>query len=98
MKTDKEKIIEILKEEIGDRFDLSWATAVANRLCIKLSLTQQDEPITEESKDVENFESELTLQLSQLPYEKHADDGLYNDGQIDGFELGARWAMEKYNK
>jgi len=60
--------------------------------------TQHDNPTTEESKDFENFESELTLQLSQLPYEKHVDDGQYNDGKIVGFELGARWAMEQYKK
>lgn len=42
-----------------------------------------------------DFEKELQKELDKLPFTKHADDGLYNDGQLDGFELGARWAYEK---
>ena len=54
-----------------------------------------------------DFEEQLKIELDKLPYEKHVDDGQYNDGQLDGFELGARWAfalggvissLEKENK
>lgn len=38
-----------------------------------------------------NFEELLQKELDKLPY-KHGDDGMYNDGKLDGFELGARWA------
>jgi hypothetical protein len=39
-----------------------------------------------------NFEEELQKELDKLPYTKHLDDGQYNDGQVAGFEIGARWA------
>jgi hypothetical protein len=40
-----------------------------------------------------DFEEQLKIELDKLPYKKHVDDGQYNDGQLDGFELGARWAF-----
>lgn len=40
------------------------------------------------------FESALQVELDKLPYEKHVDDGQYNNGQVVGFEVGARWAKE----
>lgn len=42
-----------------------------------------------------DFEQELDEQLNKLPYTKHLDDGQYNDGVLDGFELGARWCYER---
>ena len=39
------------------------------------------------------FERKLEEELNKLPYTKHADDGGYNDGQLAGFEHGARWAF-----
>ena len=45
-----------------------------------------------------DFEDKLQEQLDKLPYEKHLDDGQYNDGQLNGFEAGARWAFALYNK
>lgn len=42
-----------------------------------------------------HFEDSLKKELDTLPYTKHLDDGGYNDGQIVGFELGARWCMSK---
>lgn len=37
----------------------------------------------------------LEKELAKLPYTKHLDDGQYNDGVLDGFELGAEWGYEK---
>lgn len=48
--------------------------------------------------DRQIFEELLLIELEKLPYEKHLDDGQYNDGQIAGFELGARWTFEMINK
>jgi GT2 family glycosyltransferase len=45
-----------------------------------------------------NFESQLKAKIDELPFTKHVDAGMYNDGQIDGFEAGARWAKEKFTK
>ena len=45
---------------------------------------------------MENFEELLQAELDKLPYEKHLDDGQYNDGQQAGFELGARWALRLF--
>jgi hypothetical protein len=47
--------------------------------------------LSEEKVVSADFESALTYELSKLPYTKHLDDGQYNDGQINGFEMGARW-------
>lgn len=45
-----------------------------------------------------DFEKSLLEKLDELPYTKHVDDGQFNDGQLCGFEIGARWAHEKlYN-
>jgi hypothetical protein len=38
------------------------------------------------------FEDAMEAEINKLPYTKHVDDGQYNDGQLAGFELGARWA------
>jgi hypothetical protein len=43
-----------------------------------------------------NFEELLQAELDKLPYVKHLDDGQYNDGQMAGFELGARWALSLF--
>jgi len=43
----------------------------------------------------ENFLIGLEEQLAKFPYEKHVDDGQYNDGVLDGFELGAEWGYQK---
>ena len=43
----------------------------------------------------ENFIIGLEKELAKLPYEKHLDDGQYNDGVLDGFELGAEWGYGK---
>ena len=42
---------------------------------------------------MKNFEELLQKELDKLPYTKHLDDGQYNDGQLTGFESGARWAL-----
>jgi hypothetical protein len=42
------------------------------------------------------FEKLLQKELDKLPYTKHLDDGQYNDGQIAGFEIGARWAFRLF--
>lgn len=46
------------------------------------------------SKIINDFESALQIELDKLPYEKHADAGMYNDGYLDGFEIGALWAKQ----
>lgn len=45
---------------------------------------------------MKNFEELLQKELDKLPYTKHLDDGQYNDGQLAGFELGARWALSLF--
>jgi len=45
---------------------------------------------------MENFKELLQKELDKLPYTKHLDDGQYNDGQVAGFELGARWALSLF--
>lgn len=37
----------------------------------------------------------ISDEIDKLPYEKHLDDGQYNDGQRVGFELGAYWGFLK---
>ncbi len=37
----------------------------------------------------------ISVELKKLPYEKHVDDGQFNDGQLAGFELGAEWGFQK---
>ena len=44
----------------------------------------------------ESFTTSMLEEQSKLPYEKHADDGQYNDGQIMGFQLGAEWAYRNF--
>lgn len=45
---------------------------------------------------MKNFEELLQIELDKLPYTKHLDDGQYNDGQMAGFEIGARWALSLF--
>ena len=40
-------------------------------------------------------DEEIEKECNKLPFEKHVDCGMYNDGQIDGFELGAIWMKEQ---
>ena len=40
-------------------------------------------------------DNEILEECNKLPFEKHVDCGMYNDGQIDGFELGAKWMKEQ---
>jgi hypothetical protein len=40
-------------------------------------------------------DEEVLEECNKLPFEKHVDCGLYNDGQIDGFELGVKWMKEQ---
>jgi hypothetical protein len=43
-------------------------------------------------------DDEVLEECNKLPFEKHVDCGMYNDGQIDGFELGAKWMKEQILK
>lgn len=43
-----------------------------------------------------HFERKLQIEIDKLPYEKHVDDGQYNDGVCDGFEMGARWVWNNF--
>ena len=40
-------------------------------------------------------DEEIDEECRKLPYEKHLDDGQYNDGQMAGFELGAYWMRQQ---
>lgn len=40
-------------------------------------------------------DDEIDKEMDKLPFSKHVDDGLYNDGQLMGFELGAKWMKEQ---
>lgn len=40
-------------------------------------------------------DEEIGKEMDKLPFTKHVDDGLYNDGQLIGFELGANWMKEQ---
>ena len=40
-------------------------------------------------------DEEIEKECNKLPFEKHVDCGMYNDGQIDGFELGAKWMKKQ---
>lgn len=40
-------------------------------------------------------DEEIDVECRKLPYEKHIDDGQYNDGQMAGFELGAYWMRQQ---
>ena len=40
-------------------------------------------------------DEKIEKECNKLPFEKHVDCGMYNDGQIDGFELGAKWMKEQ---
>jgi hypothetical protein len=44
-----------------------------------------------DSENESRFADLLSEQIDKLPYQKHADDGGYNDGQITGFEQGTEW-------
>jgi hypothetical protein len=40
-------------------------------------------------------DEEIDKYLKSFPYTKHLDDGQYNDGVIDGAELGIEWLKNK---
>ena len=40
-------------------------------------------------------DEEIGKEMDKLPFSKHVDDGLFNDGQLMGFELGAEWMKEQ---
>ena len=54
------------------------------------------EELLEHEKPIElPSDEEILEECNKLPFEKHVDCGMYNDGQIDGFELGAKWMKEQ---
>ena len=68
---------------------LSGVERPADYLPIEESILNELTPI--ELPTDEDIEEEC----NKLPFEKHVDAGMYNDGQIDGFELGAKWMKEQ---
>jgi hypothetical protein len=50
-----------------------------------------------EPSKIDNFEDLLESEINKLPYIKHVDDGQFNDGQVSGFEQGARWCKELFS-
>lgn len=48
--------------------------------------------------NIRDFEIKLQEELNKLPYEKHLDDGCFNNGVQYGFEMGARWALNNINR
>lgn len=57
-------------------------------------------PLLPPLEDEDVWSMGLEARLKELPYTKHLDDGMFNDGQVSGFESGAEWgynkAREKY--
>ena len=57
-------------------------------------------PLLPPIEDDDVWSMGLEARLKELPYTKHLDDGMFNDGQVSGFESGAEWgynkAREKY--
>ena len=57
-------------------------------------------PLLPPIEDDDVWSMGLEARLKELPYTKHLDDGMFNDGQVSGFESGAEWgynkAKEKY--
>jgi flagellar biosynthesis/type III secretory pathway protein FliH len=43
------------------------------------------------SDKLKDFEDLLQSKLDELPYNKGVDDGGFNDGKQEGYEMGARW-------
>ena len=68
------------------------------RIAIDIALNginQYYTPIINRIKPIELPNDEDILEeCNKLPFEKHVDCGMYNDGQVDGFELGAKWMRE----
>jgi hypothetical protein len=62
-------------------------------------LVWEDEEIFASLPSIElPSDDEILEECNKLPFEKHVDCGMYNDGQIDGFELGAKWMKEQILK
>lgn len=36
-------------------------------------------------------DEEINAKINSFPYTKHLDDGQYNEGIIEGFEMGVEW-------
>ena len=54
------------------------------------------EELLEHEKPIElPSDEDILEECNKLPFEKHVDCGMYNDGQVDGFELGAKWMKEQ---
>ena len=69
------------------------------RIAIDIALNginQYYTPIIDRIKPIElPSDEDILEECNKLPFEKHVDCGMYNDGQIDGFELGAKWMKEQ---
>jgi hypothetical protein len=68
---------------------------------LTLTISEMDDIIQEAQKVVEKFplkdecfDRQLQAEIDKLPYVKHLDDGMYNNGRLDGFIEGARWRHE----
>ena len=44
---------------------------------------------------MKDFEKRLKDRIEELPFTNGLDDGQYNEGVIDGFELGAIWVISQ---
>lgn len=85
----------LIKGRISGKFMLKmegvgYITTYKSTLPYKLSLKNCQ--AIERGYDLDKLISD---EVDKLPYEKHVDDGQYNDGQIAGFELGAYWGFQK---
>jgi len=40
-------------------------------------------------------DKEIDREVRKLPYVRHLDDGQFNDGQMSGFEQGAKWMRDR---
>lgn len=78
----------------------SFDKKIIAHLPLKDTLTFEGVPLLPPIEDDDVWSMGLEARLKELPYTKHLDDGMFNDGQISGFESGAEWgynkAREKY--
>jgi len=77
------------EEQVRTMLDLSKLNVYGTKIYSKDELIEQQKPIELPSDE------EILEECNKLPFEKHVDCGMYNDGQIDGFITGVKWMKEQ---
>lgn len=90
MKTREEEYLKskFIDERITIKSTIPGVCVSTFKLTDLLKEYASQQPPKEQTK---TFNKLLTEELNKLPFTKGVDDGQYNDGMLDGFELGARW-------